>query len=176
MATSLHTLTPSIERGGTRELRGSNAFSCCMLLLCALGLFASGCSRTKPAVGPTVERYTQALRDAVASNVPEGTRRTQMLSIVDQVEKLHLRFAQETTSFVTSYRSINADYDATRATLDDLFSEYEAQRVSARDEALALHMQLAALATASEWNAIAKAEQKLYEKVNVARQAGDEAK
>jgi hypothetical protein len=94
-----------------------------------------------------------------------------MLVIVDHVQELHLRFAQETAAFIASYRTLNANYDAARPEFDRLFSGYDAQRIKARNEALDLHMQLAALATAPEWNRIQKAEQKLYEEANDARQS-----
>lgn len=94
-----------------------------------------------------------------------------MLVIVDQVEELQLRFARETATFVASYRTLNSDYDAERPAFEHLFSGYDAQRIKARSEALDLHMQLGALATTAEWDAIQKAEQKLYEEVTEVRQS-----
>jgi hypothetical protein len=91
-----------------------------------------------------------------------------MLSIVDQVEALHLRFSRETASFIESYRTLNADYDSTRPAFDQLFSDYNEKRIKARNEALDLHFQLASLATAGEWEAIGRAEKKLYEEANAA--------
>ncbi len=96
-----------------------------------------------------------------------------MLSIVDQVQALQLRFNQETANFIESYRKLNADYDSTRPAFDQLFSDYNAKRIKARDEALDLHFQLASLATAGEWESISKAEKKLFEEANAALQAGE---
>ena len=141
------------------------------LLLALVTVALAGCSRTKPTVATTVDRYGEELRKAVSSDVHDETRKSQMLAIVDQVEKLHLRFAQETTSFVGSYRKLNADYDAERPAFEHLFADYEAQRIAARDEAIDLHCQLAALATATEWREIEGAEQKLYDEAREARQA-----
>jgi len=146
------------------------------LLFCAAVLTSSGCGGKKPTAAETIERYSQKLREAISTSVPEQGRKYQMLLIVNQVEALHVRFNQETAEFVESYRRLNADYDATRATFDQLFSDYSAKRVRARSEALDLHFQLAALATADEWNAIGKAELKLYEEVDAARPAGEGTK
>jgi len=140
-----------------------------VMMSCAVLMTAHGCTGTKPTTAQTIERYSQKLRDAVAREIPQEQRKAQMLSIVDRVEALHLRFGQETVDFVQSYRKLNADYDAARPALDHLFSDYEAKRIRARNEALDLHFQLAALATTSEWDAIGKAEEKLYEEVNAAR-------
>ena len=69
-----------------------------------------------------------------------------------------------------------ADYDATRSAFEQLFSDYSAKRIKARNEALDLHFRLASLATVVEWNAIGKAELKLYEEVNAARSAEESTK
>jgi hypothetical protein len=138
-------------------------------LLCAATLVTTGCGGTKPTTAQTIQRYSQKLRDAVSSNISNEGRRVQMLSIVDQVEALHLRFSQETVDFVESYRKLNADYAAARPAFDRLFADYEAKRIGARGQALDLHFQLASLATSSEWDAIGKAEEKLYQEIDAAR-------
>jgi hypothetical protein len=145
-------------------------------MVCAVAFAVPGCSRTKPTAAQAIERYSQKLRSAVSDNVSDEGRKSQMLAIVDQLEALNARFAQETADFVESYRTLNADYEATREVFEQLFSNYSAKRVQARDEALILHFQLAALATAHEWEAIGKAEIELYEQVHEARPADEGVK
>lgn len=142
-----------------------------MLLVCAVTLTVPGCGGKKQTKEQAAARYSQELREAVSTRVPDKGRKAQMLLIVDQLEALHRRFSQETADFVQSYRKLNADYDATRPAFDQLFSDYSAKRINARKEALDLHFQLASLATADEWDAIGDAETKLYEEVNAARTA-----
>jgi hypothetical protein len=156
----------TVLQGGARGMCAAALFT---FLVCAVALTVPGCDRTKPTKAQTIERYTQKLREAVSTNVPEGERRARLLRVVDQVETLHLRFSQETAEFIEGYRKLNADYDSTRPAFDQLFSDYNAKRIKARDEALDLHFQLASLAIAGEWYAIAKAETKLYEEANAAR-------
>lgn len=163
----------SLMHRGARSIGFAALFT---LLVCTVTLTVPGCGGTKPTTGQTIERYSQKLRNAVSTNVPDEGRKAQMLSIVDQVEALHVRFSQETADFVESYRKLNADYDSTRPVFDQLFSDYNAKRIKARSEALDLHFQLASLATADEWDAIAKAETKLYEEVNAARPAEESTK
>ena len=81
-----------------------------------------------------------------------------------------------TVEFVEGYRKLNADYDSTRPAFDQLFADYNAKRIKARNEALDLHFQLASLATVGEWGAIGKAEAKLYEESNAAPPAEESAK
>ena len=87
------------------------------LLVCAVALTGPGCSSTKPTSDQTINGYAEKLREAVFANVPEHGPRAQMLSIVDQVESVHLRFSRETANFIESYRTLNADYDSTRPAL-----------------------------------------------------------
>jgi hypothetical protein len=146
------------------------------LLVWAPALTISGCGRTQPTMEQVSERYGQNLREAVSANVPEEQRKSQMLLIVDQLEAVHLRFSQDTADFIGSYRKLNANYDSPRPAFDQLFSDYNAKRIKARSEALDLHFQLAALATADEWHRIGKAEAKLYEEANAARPAQESSK
>ena len=148
---------------------GSAALS--TLLVCALTLAVSGCSREKPSREQVIERYSQELRETVSKNVSDERRKAQMLQIVDRLEALHRRFSRETADFIGSYRKLNADYDAPRPAFDQLFWGYSAQRVAARSEALDLHFEFTSLATADEWDKIGKAETRLYEKVGAARPA-----
>ncbi len=143
----------------------------CALLLSAAALSAPGCG-SSPTAEQSIERYSQKLRDTVSSRVQDEGRRGQMLTVVEQMESLQLRFNKETADFVAAYRKLNADYEASRPQFDQLFSEYNAQRMSARQQDLALHFQLASLAAADEWDAIAKAEGKLYVAANEARSSG----
>jgi molecular chaperone GrpE (heat shock protein) len=143
-----------------------------MLLVCAAALAAAGCSSKKLTKNQAISHYSQELREAVSSNVHDERRKSEMLSTVDQLETLQRRFSEETASFVDGYRKLNADYDAPRPAFDQLFSDYGAKRIKARNEALDLHFHLASLATDSEWGPIAKAEANLYEEVSAARPAG----
>ena len=144
-------------------------------LLCAGAASVSGCG-SKPTTAQAIERYNQQLRDAVSSNVPDEQRRARILSIVDQVAALHFRFSRETSEFVASYQKLNADYGAPRSAFDELFADYNAKRLKARDEALNLHFEMASLASAGEWDAIGNAEIKLYEEANAALAAQEGAK
>jgi hypothetical protein len=154
-----------------RAMRSIGVAALCALLACAATFTVSGCGATKPAKAQIIERYSQKLREAVSTNVPDEGRRAKLILVVDQVEALHGRFSQETAEFVASFRKRNADFDSTRQAFDQLFADYNAKRLKAREDALELHFQLASLATADEWDAIGKAETKLYEEANAASPA-----
>jgi hypothetical protein len=147
-----------------------------LALVAVATLTAAGCGGKEPSRDQTIERYGDKLREAVSSNVTDEPRQAQMLAIVAQLEELQLRFSKEMGEFIDSYRKLNTDYEAPRAAFEQLFADYGAKRLSARSAALDLHFQLAALATASEWDRIGKAETKLYEAVSTARPALDGAK
>lgn len=151
--------------------RGTGFATLFALVVCAVALSISGCGGKKQTREQAIAQYGQELREAVSTKVPDEGRKAQMLLIVDQLEALHRRFNQETADFVESYRKLNADYDAARPAFEQLFSDYSAKRIRARNEALDLHFHLASLATADEWDTIADAETELYEEVSTARPA-----
>lgn len=142
------------------------------LVVCTVALAVAGCG-AKQTKQQAIEHYSQELRDAVSSKVSDEGRKEQMLLIVDQLQALHRHFSEQTADFLESYRKLNADYDATRSMFDRLFSDYTAQRITARNAALDLHFKLASLATTDEWDKIGGAEAKLYEEVNEARAAAE---
>jgi hypothetical protein len=156
--------------------RGIGFAALVTVFVCSVLLIIAGCGGKPPTREQAIERYSQALREGVSNHVTDERRRTEMLSIVDQLEAVHVRFNQETADFIANYRRLNADHDASRPAFDQLFSDFSAKRVEARSQALDLHFQLASLATAAEWDTIGKAETKLYEKVNAARPAKESAK
>ncbi|MBS0580188.1 MAG: hypothetical protein JSR36_13115 [Proteobacteria bacterium] len=143
------------------------------LALCAAALLLCGCGGKKPTKEQAITQYSRELHDAVADQVRDEGRRVQMLALVDRLESLQLRFAQDTEALVASYRKLDADYGASRAAFEQLFADYNATRIRARGEALDLHFQLAALATEEEWRPIARAESHLYEAVSTARAADE---
>jgi hypothetical protein len=139
----------------------------CVFWACVAMVAIPGCGG-KTTRNQTIERYSDELRESVSSHVQDEARKGQMLLTVDQLEKLQLRFSQETVDFVAAYRKLNTEYDSPRSAFDQLFADYNAKRIRARTDALDLHFQLAALASEDGWDAIGKAEGKLYEKVNEA--------
>jgi hypothetical protein len=166
-----------LARPGMRsEIRIFGVAALFTLLLGVAALAVPGCGGKERSRNQQIERYSDELREAVSDHVSDQQRKAQMLLIVDQVEAVQLRFSQETTEFVASYRKLNADYDSTRPAFEQLFSDYNAKRSKARSEVLERHFQLASLATPDEWDSIWKAETKLYEKVNAARPAAESAK
>jgi hypothetical protein len=134
----------------------------------AITLATPGCRGTKLTPEQVIQSSSQRVRQAVSSNVADEGRKAQMLMVVDQIEEMQTSFSKVTADFIENYRKLSADYDATRPAFDQLFSDYNGQRIKARNQALDLHFQLASLATVSEWDAIGKAEVKMYQEVSEA--------
>jgi hypothetical protein len=139
-----------------------------IVVVSAITLVTPGCRGTQLTSDQVIQSASQKLRQAVSSNVADEGRKAQMLMLVDQMEALQTRFNKETADFVANYRKLSADYDAKRPAFDQLFSDYNGQRIKARNQALDLHFQLASLAMASEWDPIGKAEVKMYKEVSEA--------
>jgi uncharacterized protein YozE (UPF0346 family) len=139
-----------------------------IVMVSAITLATPGCRGTKLTPQQVIQSSSQKLRQAVSNDVADEGRKTQMLTVVDQMEAVQTSFSKETADFVGKYRKLNADYDATRPAFDQLFADYNGQRIKARNQAVDLHFQLASLAAASEWDSIGKAEVKMYEEVSQA--------
>ncbi|MEO8306655.1 MAG: hypothetical protein ABI616_01275 [Pseudomonadota bacterium] len=137
-------------------------------------LLASGCAGAKPTPDAALEETARELRESVASNIPDHNRKEQMLALVDQIESNQSDFSAVALEFVGKFRKLNTNYDAPRASFDELFSEFQVQRIQSRDRILDLHFRFAALATADEWARIGRVEAKIYDELVIARarQAG----
>jgi uncharacterized protein YozE (UPF0346 family) len=154
--------------------RTASALAC---LLVGLAVVASpSCKSNNPSPEQTTESATQKMRKVISSDVAEAGRREQMLKLVDKMEAVQTAFNKDITDFVTKYQTLNADYDATRAAFDQLFSQYNAERIQARSQTLDLHFQLASLATDREWDRIGEAEAKMYDAIEIARSKQEEIK
>ena len=150
-----------------------------LILLCVLipliaGLALPGCKSPPETAEASAQKFTRQLRDAVSGNVADSGRKDQMLALVDQMETTQQTYNQDVAAFVASFRQLNTSYDTPRATFDELFKAFDAQRVAARDRFLDVHFQLTTLATAGEWKKIGKAEKKLYEDLLKPRAQPDE--
>jgi hypothetical protein len=154
---------------GTFGSRARNAIAAtspsvlAIITLCATVLAAPGCGGTKPTTAQVIQSSSQRLRQEVSKNVADESRKSQMLLVVDQIEAVQSSLSKETADFVQNYQNLNSNYDAPRSAFDQLFADYNGQRIRARNQALDLHFRLASLATADEWIPIVKAEVKLYE-------------
>ena len=140
-----------------------------ILLILALGLLVPACKSPPPTPEAGAQKFTKELRDTVSGSVAGPDRVSQMIALVDQLDAVEVEFNGNVTDFIAGYRRLNAGYDTPRAAFDELFKNYEARRIAARDRFLAVHFQLAALATPDEWKKIGKAEKKIYEELLKAR-------
>jgi hypothetical protein len=153
---------------GPRAIACISPSALAIVMISAIALATPGCRGAQLTPGQVIQNSSQKLRQAVSSNVGEEGRKAQMLAVVDQIEAVQGSLSKETADFIQSYRKLNADYDAPRAAFDQLFSDYNGQRIKARNQALDLHFQLASLASANEWGPIGKAEAKSYQEFSEA--------
>ena len=134
-------------------------------LALALGLALPGCKSPPPPPAESAQKFTMELRDAVTGTVTDPARVNQMVALIDQLDAAEVEFNQHVTTFIASFKQLNAGYDTPRAAFDDLFKTYDAQRIATRDRFLEVHFKLTALATKDEWKKIGKVEKKIYEEL-----------
>lgn len=142
-----------------------------VLVLCGIVAVACGCagSSSKATDEEIIRDSSEELRQSVTRNVEDQSRKDRMLSLVDQIESTQRDFSIRAAEFAAKYRAMDAAYDTPRAQFDQLFADFNTQRIRSRNRILDLHFQLAALATAQEWSRIGKAESDMYSEVRIAR-------
>jgi hypothetical protein len=163
-----------ISKNVSDRSRFATMLVCLVVSLAAMAL--PGCKSGNPSPEQATESATQKMRRVISSDVAEAGRRDQMLKLVDKFEAVQTSFNKDVVDFITHYQTLNANYDAPRAAFDQLFLQYNTERVQARNQALDLHFQLASLATDKEWGRISEAEAKMYEAIDIARTKQEEIK
>ena len=118
-----------------------------------------GCSSGEPKsrVDEQAAAFTD-LRSAVRQTVTDDGRQSEVLGIVDALEKDVDDLRAVLVRRRTELRELNADYDATREEFLEFANQMESRIQNSRRQALQQHLRLAAAMTADEWAAIEKAQ------------------
>ncbi len=118
----------------------------------------------------------QDLRALLIDRVKEPQRVEQMLGLVDRFEAKIEELNKKTETFAAELRTLNRDYDSTRAQFDQLLKRQNGEREALRDRILATTMNLRSLATPHEWEDIIDLQLESFEvriKKTVADEEGD---
>jgi len=105
------------------------------------------------------------LRSAVAETVADDDRQSDVLAIIDSLEKDVDDLRTLLVHRRTELRELNANYDATRGQFVEFASQMESRIQSGRRQALEQHLRLAAATTEEEWNSLSKAQTRAMKSV-----------
>ncbi|MDX2166759.1 MAG: hypothetical protein SF182_06835 [Deltaproteobacteria bacterium] len=98
------------------------------------------------------------LRDAVSGAVDDPTRQAQALQLVDDIDHQLRNLARANQALEIQASQLFGDYDAGTRDFEDLLKSAQSGRDHARKRLIDARVALAALLTASEWQAVAEAD------------------
>jgi hypothetical protein len=101
-----------------------------------------------------LEADLEAMREAVATTVPDADRAARVNEAIDGLETQLLSFETLVRTFRTDVIAHNSRPDATRAEFDSLFKLFDEQRIAIRKRLFELHLQMTAATTAAEWKVL----------------------
>lgn len=105
------------------------------------------------------------LRSAVAETVADDDRQSDVLAIIDSLEKDVDDLRTLLVHRRAKLRDLNANYDATREQFIEFANQMESRIQSGRRQALEQHLRLAAAMTEEEWNSLSKAQTRAMKSV-----------
>jgi hypothetical protein len=127
----------------------------CLIAACARG--------PTPAPEDAVRRSMDELRAAALTTIKDPARAKEVAGLVDQLERHFDEALKADRTHLERLWALDADYDATEADFQKLFSDFNAGAVRRRDRFVELRNRLIAATTEAEWNELAKARVRVLE-------------
>ncbi len=135
-----------------------NTYDCpslfAVLAPCVLLGLVSGCSmfgkKEKAEFKPGSE-WIEDMRDRVRENIEDPGKKTDMLAVVDQVEKDLWELDRVVRKLYANLRTLNDNYNASPEEFRKVISEFEADRKEVRDRIVDSRFKMRDLSTPEEW-------------------------
>ena len=95
-------------------------------------------------------------RTLISENVVDESRAKQLIEMVDQLENYLMAYVEIQTAHNDALRKKNADYNATREDMQNLYDAYNRDTLAIGMKMINTHLEMAKLATLEEWAVISK--------------------
>jgi hypothetical protein len=118
------------------------------LVLCSVSL--GGCAGKRQTEPPPDE----ALRAAIEENVPDETRRAELLALSERFSQILEDLLTATNETSRKLDKLLLDYDSDREAFEQTFERYNQERQALSKQTIVLHYEIKALTTPAEWKAI----------------------
>ena len=124
-------------------------------------LLLPACALRKDAPDPAkvqeqIAEYRNQELDLVRSTVLDPERAGRLIDLLADRDRLTSDSAKEVAEYRERMTALNADYDSTRESFDELFASYNSRRKSLQIEIVALIEAMNKETTAEEWKVISK--------------------
>ncbi len=107
-------------------------------------------------------KVQQEVEADIRSVIPDPARQAVVLNIHKRVQLLTKRMSEDQRLHDQALERLNANYDATEASFDDLRATRTAKVAACYDEALLLRAALVTATTDAEWKALEKARRQSF--------------
>ena len=97
----------------------------------------------------------------ISEHVTDEARAKQMITLIDQLEKDLMAYAEIQAAHNEELRKKNADYDASREDMQNLYEAYNRDTLAIIMKTAQTHLDMAKLATPEEWAMISKLEHRI---------------
>ncbi len=121
--------------------------------LITLGLL-SGCKTLTPV--EATKSAGDETRTIISEHVADEAKAKQMIALVDQLEKDLMAYVEIQTAHNEALRKKNADYDASREDMQDLYNAYNRDTRAIGMKIAQTDLDMKKLATPEEWAVISK--------------------
>jgi hypothetical protein len=118
------------------------------LVLCSV--LIGGCAGKRRSELPPDE----VLRAAIEENVPDETRRVELLARSERFSQILEELVTTTDETSRELDQLLVDYDSDRESFERTFERYNQKRQALGKRTIALHYEIKALTTPAEWKAI----------------------
>ena len=129
-------------------------------VLQALTLFLvlTGCSHEPKASSlVSAQKAFDELRATVRDEIKDPARSAEVVSVVDEMEKLMIEAAEARKAHDDSIRNMIKNYDASEEDFRSAFHEFNEKKVDRQNRLIAMDQRARSLTTAKEWKTIGKA-------------------
>lgn len=128
-----------------------------MALFAAL-LLGAGCASRKDSPEDAQKQAFEDVRAEIYAAIPNSQRATKVVGVVSAVERNFLETQKNIEARRARVLKLYADYDATRAEIEQEYDQILMDVKSNREMVTDVHRQLVDLMTAEEWAKVKKAE------------------
>jgi hypothetical protein len=152
--------THSYRNGGKMKffrMKGPRLFLLPFALL-LIFILLSGCSKgqKKHATPLAGDDWLNDMRGRIEKHIDDPVKKTQLLELVDQDEKVFREMYQETKTFYHDMYTIDKSYNSTQDDFRKLFADYNATRDRLRNQSIENRFKMIALTTPEEWRHLSK--------------------
>lgn len=121
-----------------------------LALVLILGLGLTACAG-KDKESETPDQLMEQFRQEILSTVGDADRAEQAAALAEQLKQGFVATQSQLQVDMETFRSMNADFNATEAQFQAFFEGLNAQARARQNQAVAIHSKMKALLTAEEW-------------------------